>query len=532
MLNKKTQEALMREAEFANLLTIEKVSEELHIPKECIKAFDNGFSINGRDIKFTTNLWILCDERASFSFSNCHFEHPVNFENVELAKISFFNCVFDEVFFTQYCYFQDLDIAKCTFRKKAIFDSCHFKTHASFYQTNFEAEVSFHRSHFYENISFFKTKFLSPYKKQEIINCGDLQVVCIEHPRNNFRNIIANKRFEIQESIFLDKVDFSDSRFCDVTNFTKTNFEAPRDSEESEVEERFENITFEKKVTFSNVIFSGRISFDKSDFSQETHFKDVYFKENPSFLETNLPEIFQIEQKYLRYKYEDLEKKETPSIWRDFFCRLKSNRLAKHNVIDASELRTQELYAREIELKKEKTKLKDKVEKWQLWFYHNTSDHHTDLLRSFNTLIALIGIFGFLCGSVVLGLDYFVFDYQKGFDILQLKSFFFDNIKNSITSHLLEYFVGNVVLIFVFLGLFLGVMWKYSREILIPLGYIATFGFLATSPKYLIPAMSLFGGKWVALNPLGTIGGIYTLLFGFLAYSFIKTARKNSIIPS
>lgn len=42
-----------------------------------------------------------------------------------------------------------------------------------------------------------------------------------------------------------------------------------------------------------------------------------------------------------------------------------------------------ELYARELEIiekeKHEKISFKEKIEKWQLWFYRLTSDHHTDL---------------------------------------------------------------------------------------------------------------------------------------------------------
>ena len=289
----------------------------------------------------------------------------------------------------------------------------------------------------------------------------------------------------------------------------------------------FDNI-IEEKANFYGSIFKKCPNFSQSSFDKKLNlintqldfnYDNTLFEINREYNERSITEATRID--YIANNF------------RDSF-RLFKNALSKEgNAIDASNYHRVELYCKEIELdSKPNKKLQDKIDKWQLWFYRQTSEHHTDLLRSFHTLIALIGIFGLLCGSVVLGFDYFIFDYQKGFDILQLKGFFLDNINKSIASHLLEYFVGNVILVFVFLGLFLGVIWECSREVLVSLGYIATLGFLATSPKYLIPAMSLFGGKWVALNPLGTIGGVYTLLFGFLAYSFIKTARKNSIIPS
>ncbi|MBF7043449.1 hypothetical protein IY888_00675 [Campylobacter volucris] len=52
------------------------------------------------------------------------------------------------------------------------------------------------------------------------------------------------------------------------------------------------------------------------------------------------------------------------------------------------------------------------------------------------------------------------------------------------------------------------------------------------SPKILISAIGIFTDKRALLDPLSAIGGIYTLLFAFVVYSFIKTIRKNSIAPS
>ncbi|EAL6990571.1 hypothetical protein DSX85_09020, partial [Campylobacter jejuni] len=83
--------------------------------------------------------------------------------------------------------------------------------------------------------------------------------------------------------------------------------------------------------------------------------------------------------------------------YRDLFRKLKSNRIAHHNLIDASELRAQELYARELELKhKENKSLKEKIERWQLVFYRKLCDHHTDLLLNLKWLVVVIGLFALL----------------------------------------------------------------------------------------------------------------------------------------
>lgn len=47
------------------------------------------------------------------------------------------------------------------------------------------------------------------------------------------------------------------------------------------------------------------------------------------------------------------------------------------------------------------------------------------------------------------------------------------------------------------------------------------------SPKILIPAMGIFTDKRAMLDPLSVLGGIYTIIFGFVAFSFIKTIRKK-----
>lgn len=216
--------------------------------------------------------------------------------------------------------------------------------------------------------------------------------------------------------------------------------------------------------------------------------------------------------------------------FRDGFCSIKNALIKNGN----PHYHKAELYCKEEELVFQKPKIfsREWIDWAQLFFYRNTSDHHTDTLKSFHTLIALIGVFGLFCGAIVLGFDYFAFDYKGRMDVFSLKEAYSSHIRTSIQSHTWGYFLGNLALILVFIGLFLGVVWKCSRDILIALGYVMTLGFLATSPKYLIPVMSLFGGGRAVLDPLGIVGGVYTLLFGLIAYSLIKTARKNSIIPS
>lgn len=67
-----------------------------------------------------------------------------------------------------------------------------------------------------------------------------------------------------------------------------------------------------------------------------------------------------------------------------------------NNLLDAQDYHRLELYCKEIELDSRETKVfsKDWIDKWQLWFYRITSEHHTDLLKIFNNVILLMALFG------------------------------------------------------------------------------------------------------------------------------------------
>ncbi|HEC1772459.1 TPA: pentapeptide repeat-containing protein, partial [Campylobacter lari] len=91
----------------------------------------------------------------------------------------------------------------------------------------------------------------------------------------------------------------------------------------------------------------------------------------------------------------------------------------------------------------------------------------------------------------------------------------------------------NCVILFLYLILVgFALCEQYIRKFFITISYVITFFIMVTSPKILIPAMGIFTDKRVILDPLSVLGGIYTIVFGFVVYSFVKTIRKNSIVPS
>lgn len=222
---------------------------------------------------------------------------------------------------------------------------------------------------------------------------------------------------------------------------------------------------------------------------------------------------------------------------RKMLTSLKSSFLKNQNKFDAIKYQKKELYCREKQLEWIDAKIfsKDWLDKWQLWFYRLTSDHHTDLLKTGNSIMCLVFIFGLMSFLTMLGFAYYFdkgFSIQNSFDALHLRIFYDSHIKLLLYEHPYRVLGINFGFLVIFLVLFLLSISKHIRRVFVPLGHIMALAMFSISPKLLLPAIGFFTDKRSILDPLSMIGGIYTLLFGLLTYSLIKTARKNSIVPN
>lgn len=478
-------------------------------------------------------------ESRAIAFKNCHFHCKIKLDNRDFThRVVFMDCIFyEKIIFNNSTFNEPLDIVDCVFHKDLSSFSARFKSFVTIRasKTSKDTRMTFDSSYFFRDLrvsgifdcsfDLSNTNFESDIYFSEPY--GEIAVRKMTYFKNfaYLSNIVSKGKFHLNDCnfeylsiqntkgnhIILDHSVLNSSNFCD-SSFEKFSL----------VNARF--LTFPLML---GCIFEQEINLTNANFP--ISFEDIvksasYFDEEKNRYEnkTLFPEYIE------EYSIIDFFAKN-----RDIFRKMKYLLLKENNNLDASAYHRAELYCKELELDSNTKKSPREWIDWaQLFFYRNTSDHHTDTLKSFHTLIALIGVFGLLCGAIVLGFDYFAFDYKGRMDVFSLKETYFSHIKTSIQNHTLEYFLGNLALVFVFIGLFLGVVWECSRDILIALGYVMTLSFLATSPKYLIPAMSLFGEGKAMLDPLGIVGGVYTLLFGLIAYSLIKTARKNSIIPS
>ncbi|AIW09318.1 TPA: pentapeptide repeat-containing protein [Campylobacter jejuni] len=391
----------------------------------------------------------------------------------------------------------------------------------------------------------------------------EFKMCCFESSfiiRNNFDGYIS-----IQDSIFekdfgifwvkkeVYKINVCKNIFKDVSIF----------------ENKILNFNFEENsiqnISICNNLFTKEAYFNANSFNYEC----IFFKnsfENLSFYEANFEKSFiffqniikgnlnainanlnftfdnleeKIEQEYQEFN-KNKKKEDKKSLdkfandFRDSFRTFKNALIKDNNLLDASNFHKYELYCKEIELKNKKGKtFKDVVDRWQLFFYCKLCDHHTDILQSLNSLILVIGIFVISSVAMVFG-----FNYSLGYKpILEHWYFSLDfynhHINSIIQDNYLFMMAINVMILFIYLGLVgFALCLKYMRKFFIIISYVITLLVLAISPKILIPAMGIFTDKRAMLDPLSVFGGIYTIIFGFVAFSFIKTIRKNSIVPS
>ncbi|MGI7563171.1 pentapeptide repeat-containing protein [Campylobacter coli] len=457
----------------------------------------------------------------SFSEEKIKIGQNLYFDHCDFKAIKLKNICFENFEINGYRYKSDQ-------KQSIVFRACEFK------------ELSLNNSIFSEDIKFEKeTKIkylhvnLSKFKKYFFIqNCT---IKNISLWKNKFKNrcYFVDSNFGYKDKVNKAELNFSNAHFENNAYFNNSEFYNYADFHECEFEKIacFYGVKFDKTPNFSQAIFKGNLNVVNT---------------NLNFTFDNLEE--KIKQEYGSYKSQRIAKEVgvIPNLYqeksldkfandfRDSFRNFKSTLIKDNNLLDASNFHKYELYCKELELKNKKDKtLKDRIDKWQLSFYRKLCDHHTDILQSLNSLILVIGIF--VISSVVMVAS---FNYRLGYKpILEHWYFSLDFYNHHINSIIQDNYLFvvkvNFAMLFGYLGLVgFALCLKYIREFFIIISYGVTLSVLAVSPKILIPAMGIFTDKRSMLDPLSTIGGIYTIVFGFVVFSFIKTIRKNSIVPS
>ncbi|EAJ5673115.1 hypothetical protein B5C95_02965 [Campylobacter lari] len=441
--------------------------------------------------------------------------NKITITNCEINYIYFTGDNNIELFFTD-CVFKNQIIAIAViFNKEVIFSRCIF----NFAYAIFNSYVDLTETMFKNEVRFIMTQFLADQTTAGIIE-------------NNF-----------SEAVFKDKASFAMAKFKARVSFNMTHFEGKARFIDtsffkntvifSEVE--FNNIKFisSKKRDISSIndtvkqtyhlqdiTFKGIVNF-KNIYIKDLNFKNVIFNNivvfdnaaldnKPKFTNCTFSNQFNIKHDCIQYDYNELKEKNKNTYneflnFRDLFRKLKSNRIAHHNLIDASELRTQELYARELELKhKENKNLKDTIEQYQLFFYRKLCDHHTDLVLNAKWLIISIGMFTSVLFMIKL--------YKHGLCILNAFNFY----------SALGSFILSALALFRCID---------KMKAFVSINAIVILWVICYKLKLIFGIANLIGdNSYNAFENL--LITIYTLIAGLIIFSLRKTARKNTIIPN
>ena len=303
----------------------------------------------------------------------------------------------------------------------------------------------------------------------------------------------------------------------------------------------FNNCHFRHGAVFVCTKFMEASSFVRNIFEDNVTFYGAEFNKLVDFNQTTFKGELNLVNAKLKVEYSELKSKidgnaNTANDYRDSF-RLIKNSLAKNgNTLDASQYHKMELYCKEIELEsKEQKSPSDWLERWQLWFYRKTSDHHTDLLKIIAWVLVWVGF----CGLAL-------FAYRHDGRLpLQAKTgsllgvfqksygWFYEFLSAHHVGYvalflLLGFLLASLLLRFVGRGLLCA---RYCKYLSFTLGTVYSLCVAIQNPKYILGVANfttLADSDWVE----NIILLLYTIGMILLLFSLQKTARKNTIIPS
>lgn len=445
---------------------------------------------------------------TSITLTNCFLDKITSTCTEIKSKINFNSTIIQN----------DVSFKKITFNEKVVLSDIDFLGKLEFDRVVFKKKFELSTksifnlySLLYSSLEYFWV--FKIIKKWLHRNLHDIAVI-------SFSKCTFKKNFSLKRSIIKNPIFFSSTTFEGSAYFDYTKFENYVSFLETRFVKRifFYGATFEKPMNFTHCHHSE--GFDLSGTQLKFSFKEVKGAINEECKRTNIN-----------------NKTEVANMFRDWFRLFKHALSREGNVLETLDYHRAELYCREIEFKFKKPFVfsKEWIDKWQLYFFRKITDHHTDLLRTWNSLMCLIFIFSILSFGAMTWFAYYTnndFSLWNLSNLQSLHTSYRDNIPSLLDKSSYRIFSINLGFIIMFLLLFWLSTLKFFRWIFIPCGYLASIVMFAISPKLLMPAIGFFTDKREILDPLSIIGGAYTLLFGLIAYSLIKTARKNSIIPS
>ncbi|EAI3388505.1 hypothetical protein E4I81_03650 [Campylobacter jejuni] len=489
-------------------------------------------------------------------FSKTIFERETSFSKaIFQARVSFILSQFKEgVSFIGAQFLAEKDSNKII---ENDFSKTIFERETSFSKAIFQARVSFILSQFKEGVSFIGAQFLAEKDSNKIIE-------------NDFRETIFEREVSFDNVIFRTGISFAFSQFKNEVRLSISNFLYAKNMNFIDIvfgklvlqKELFEkSVNFERcvflqdinfkdytfnEITFNTCIFKGNAYFNNSNFTKGVDFHEcefektacfygVKFDETPNFSQALFKSNINIINSNLNFDFTKLDKKirllssqgegkydyEIANNFRDSFRNFKSTLIKDNNLLDASNFHKYELYCKEIELKNKKDKtLKDKIDKWQLFFYRKLCDHHTDLLLNLRWLVVVVGFFVSVLFVLRYGDGNLLQFFNKDNDLLKILKDM-PNIKALNDSN-----VTYLILLYSFIGLF------FVRTFFIFYYLVIFILMLAISPYNLFSVVNFITKDQPSSFLENIIMVAYALIMILVLFSLQKTARKNSIVPS
>ena len=385
----------------------------------------------------------------------------------------------------RYCHFRDnVDfkhgiLGKTMVDTSVIFTNCVFHKQANFFTASFGISTYFHRSTFKGEALFYRSNFLS----------------------------IANFYFTIFEKTpNFSMCTFKDSKLAnfigiDISRFDMKNIEAyVGDKAKSECnEENFfkgRGLTYLQIQHTLNIRDSFRVIKETLNVqanileSQKWHKLELYAKELELKNRLNLRSLAQEAQGFSKLEVLDKLQMEVASKKHQLY-------LPKLGQNDSAQM---------LEINK-RERLKNIIDRIQLWFYRHTSDHHTDLLKIISWVIIVIGVFGFIFFATKC------FYNSSILSLLSPMGIAF-SLMGAVSLGVLK-IMGYIKKLFFFTGL----------------GFISTLWIACYKPSLIFGAMNLID-KSPRSGFENFLLVLYTLVMILLIFSLQKTARKNSIVPN
>ncbi|WP_259443416.1 pentapeptide repeat-containing protein [Campylobacter peloridis] len=564
---------------FTDTVQIKEASFDYFILMQCV--FEDNFFLDQISSKGQVNFYrtkfnkivhfVNSEFIGQVDFAETEFFDKVDFNNIKVKDyINLVNLVFWKVFEINKAHLNSFTIAKkIIFHEEVAFLGIEVEKNIHIFDAKFENKITlsvkdFDKMEFIDSKALGEVDFGQSKGKEVIIknsNFDNNMMLSYAHFENllierstlkeinlsinnftltqniNFKDITFGKLY-IPKELFAKSVDFERCIFLQDINLKDYTFN----------EVAFNTCTFKENVYFNNSGFKKEVDFHECEFEKTACFYGVQFDEIPNFSQALFKSNINVINSNLNFDFTRVDEKikllslqgkgkynyEIANDFRDSFRTFKNALIKDNNLLEASNFHKYELYCKELELKNKKGKtFKDVVDRWHLFFYRKLCDHHTDILQSLNSLILVIGIFGMLNLAVIIGFNRYL-GYKPILEHLYFSLDFYNfHIKPFIENNYSFIMFVNFIILFVYLILVgFALCEKYIRKFFITISYVITFFIMITSPKILIPAIGIFTDKRVMLDPLSVLGGIYTIIFGFVVYSFVKTIRKNSIVPS